>query len=79
MVSSASSSREIVEGDSALYSCRHAPISALLLPRFRTNEPSGHSGPVRRFDAGIRIHCQVHSHREVQEDVSGLFILFIHC
>jgi hypothetical protein len=27
---------------------------------------------------GVRTHCQLHLHRGVQEDVSGLFILFIH-
>src|ERR1700733_820904 len=28
--------------------------------------------------ATVRTHCQLHPHRRVQEDVSGLFILFIH-
>ena len=29
------------------------------------------------FMTSIRTHCQLHPHRGVQEDVSGLFILFI--
>ena len=30
------------------------------------------------FNVSVRTHCQLHPHRRVQEDVSGLFILFIH-
>ena len=30
------------------------------------------------LDVTVRTHCQLHPHRGVQEDVSGLFILFIH-
>jgi hypothetical protein len=33
---------------------------------------------VHALDLAVRTHCQLHPHRGVQEDVSGLFILFIH-
>jgi hypothetical protein len=55
--------------------------AALLLPGIRNQwafRPLGPKGPVERFDEGIRTHCQLHPDREVQEDVSGLFIRFIH-
>jgi hypothetical protein len=35
-------------------------------------------GSIKALDERIRAHCQLHPHRGVQEDVSGLFILFIH-
>jgi hypothetical protein len=64
-----------------LYSCRHASISCIAAARdpnrwaFRLLGPKG---SVERFDEGIRTHCQLRAHREVQEDVSGIFILYIH-
>ena len=38
----------------------------------------GPESPIEALHEGIRTDCQLHPHRGVQEDVSELFILFIH-